>query len=120
MGFGGKLLRVIELALKKEFLLVTSKHILNETHTNLIRKIGLSSQDVIHFLRDISEVAAFFTPTGSLSITPDSNDNQVIETALMGFAEILVTGDKALVELQSVGDLRLETTSTFLARFKIE
>ena len=47
----------------------------------------------------------------------DPEDDRDIETALMGFADVFVTGDKAIVELKSVGDLKIETTSVFLARF---
>jgi len=96
VGFGGKPLQVVELALTKEYLLITSEHILNEARKNLTRKIGLNSDDVAQFLQNIAEVATFFTPTGSISVTDDPEDNRVIETALMGFADILVTGDKAL------------------------
>jgi putative PIN family toxin of toxin-antitoxin system len=118
VGFGGKPLRVVELALKQEFLLVASQHIFDEIQRNLVRKIGLSVRDAQKLLDDIAEVAALFDPGGSLTITADSNDNLVIETALMGFAEILVTGDRELVDLKTVGQLRIETTSVFLERFK--
>lgn len=111
-------MRVVELALKQEFLLVASQHIFDEIQRNLVRKIGLSVRDAQKLLDDIAEVAALFDPGGSLTITADSNDNLVIETALMGFAEILVTGDRELVDLKTVGQLRIETTSVFLERFK--
>ena len=119
VGFGGKPLAVVELALKKEFLLVASEHILGEVRKNLARKIGFSATDIGNFLEDIAEVATFFTPTGSVSVAPDPEDNLVLETALMGFAEVLVSGDKALVNLGSVGELKIETTSVFLKRFRL-
>ncbi|MBI4403912.1 MAG: putative toxin-antitoxin system toxin component, PIN family [Deltaproteobacteria bacterium] len=117
IGFGGKPLAVVELALKKEFLVIISPHILNEVRKNLIHKIGIKGSAIDRFVENISEVAVFFTPTGSVAILHDSEDNKVIETALMGFANVLVTGDKAIAQLKSVGDLKVETTSTFLARF---
>jgi len=117
IGFGGKPLQVIELALKNEFLIVISPHILNEVRKNLINKVGVKGPVVDYFLENISEIAAFFDPTGSVKILDDPEDDKVIETALMGFADVLVSGDKAVVQLKSVGDLKIETTSTFLARF---
>ena len=116
-GFGGKPLAVVELALKKEFLVIISSHILTEVRKNLIEKVGIKGPVVDRFLENISEVAAFFTPTGSVKILHDPEDDKVLETALMGFADVLVTGDKAIVDLKSVGDLKIETTSTFLSRF---
>lgn len=117
LGFGGKPFQVVELALKKEFLLVTSSPILEEVRKNLTKKIGLKGADVEHYLESIVDVATLFTPTGSIKVLDDTNDDLVIETALMGFAEVLVTGDKAVVALKSVGDLKIETTSAFLRRF---
>lgn len=117
VGFGGKPLAVVELALKKEFLVIISKHILDEVRKNLSQKIGVKGPVVERFIENISEVAAFFSPTGATKNLKDPKDDLVIETALMGFADVLVSGDKAIVQLKSVGDLKIETTSTFLARF---
>jgi putative PIN family toxin of toxin-antitoxin system len=117
LAFGGKPLEVVELALKKEFLLIISSHIVGEVRKNLTKKLGLKTGDVEHYLQTISEVATFFTPTGSVNILKDTKDDLVLETALMGFGEVLVTGDKAIVDLKSVGDLKIETTSLFLRRF---
>lgn len=109
---------MVEHALKNDFLLVSSEHILIEVRRNLVSKVGLKPNDVAHFLAMVTEVAALFTPTGQISIASDSNDNLVIETALMGFADILVTGDRELVDLGKIGDLKIERTSVFLERFK--
>lgn len=119
LGFGGKPLRVVEHALKNDFLLISSEHILTEVRRNLVSKVGLKLSEVTHFLAMVTEVAALFSPTGQISIVNDSNDNLVIETALMGFANILVTGDRELVDLGKVGDLKIERTSVFLDRFKV-
>lgn len=118
LGFGGKPFTVIELALNKEFLLVASPHILEEVRRNLTKKLGFKSSEVDHFLEIITEVTALFTPSGSIQILNDEKDDLVIETALMGLADVLVTGDKAIADLKSVGDLKIETTSVFLRRFQ--
>lgn len=118
IGFGGKPLRVLELALKKEFLLISSEHILTEVHRNLVSKLGFNPRDFTHFLEMITEVAVLFSPTGLVSVASESADNLVIETALMGYADVLVTGDRELVDLGKVGDLKIERTSVFLLRFK--
>lgn len=117
LGFGGNPLKAVGLALNREFELVTSQHILNETSKNL-KKIGLRENEIEEFVTDIFEVAECFSPTGSVALAPDPDDNLVIETALMGFAKILVTGDKEILELGRVGDLHIESVSTFLKRFQ--
>ena len=117
LGFGGKPFEVVELALKKEVLLVSSTHILDEVRRNLTKKLGLRNSEVESFLEHVVDAATLFTPTGSISVLNDVKDDLVIETALMGFADLLVTGDKAVAALKSVGDLKIETTSVFLRRF---
>lgn len=119
IGFGGKPLQVVEFALKQEFLLVASLHILNEARKNLIKKVGLKSSEVEYFIENIIAVATIFSPSGLVTVLADPKDNLVIETALMGFADVLVTGDKAIAALKSVGDLKIETTSLFLGRFLV-
>ena len=117
LAFGGKPLEVVELALKKEVLLVTSEHILNEVRTNLTKKLGFKASEIENFLEHVIDAATLFTPTGSTRVLDDKKDDLVIETALMGFADVLVTGDKAIVSLKLVGELKIETTSVFLDRF---
>jgi uncharacterized protein len=118
IGFGGKPLKVIELALKKEFLLVSSEHIFAEVRRNLVSKISLNPKDVDHFLGMVAEVSSFFSPSGAFKIAKTREDNLVIETALMGFAEVLVSGDRELVDMAHVGDMKIERTSVFLQRFR--
>lgn len=116
LGFGGKPLDILNLALNQKFLLVTSQHILDEVDKNL-NKIGFTQKEIDQFLSDIFEVAECFSPTGAISVAEYPEDDLVIETALMGFADILVTGDKAILEMRRVGVLRIEKVSVFLSRF---
>ena len=118
LGFGGKPFTIVELAFQKEFLLVLSNPILEEVHRNLVNKIGLKSAEVDRFIDTVTEAATLFSPKGLTKILNDEKDDLVIETALMGFANVLVTGDKAIVELKSVSDLKIESTSVFLRRFQ--
>ena len=118
IGFGGRPLKVLELALEKDFLLVLSNHILNEVQKNLLHKVGLKAKEFVPVLHKLADLATFVLPAGLMKLVDDPNDNLVLETALMGFADVLVTGDRELVNLKAMGELKIETITIFLERWR--
>ena len=117
IAFGGTPLKVLERGLSKDFNLVTSIFILKEVRKNLVRKLGLKSSKVDRILQDILDVSSAFVPTGNHKYIEHDADNLVIETALMGGSDVLVTGDrKHLLPLGSVMGLVIEPPSRFLLR----
>jgi len=106
IAFGGTPLKVIERALDREFQVVTSLHIFEEIRRNLTGKLGLSSRHVDRALDDLLKVSSVFVPSGKLKFIEHDADNLVLEVALMGWANVLVTGDrKHLLPLSPFGDL---------------
>ena len=119
LGFGGRPSEVIEKALNQEFSLVTSVLILSEVQKNLTEKISVNPEKVKRFLQDLLDVATIYEPTGQMHIIKHRADNLVLETALMGFCDVLVTGDKKhLLPLGCVGNLVIETPAQFLQRWQ--
>lgn len=117
VAFGGKPLKVIERALSREFLLISGANILREVRRNLLGKLGLEKPRVDWFLDDISAVSSVFVPSGTVNETANEGDNLVLEVALMGGADVLVTGDKKhLLPLENFQGVVIEPPSAFLAR----
>ena len=117
IAFGGKPLKIIERALDREFLLICGANILREARKNLLGKLGLEKPRVDQFLDDISTVASVFVPSGTIQETTNEGDNLVLEVALMGGADVLVTGDKKhLLPLGTFQGIVIEPPSAFLAR----
>lgn len=73
IAFGGKPLKVVDRALSREFLLVTSPHILQEVRRNLLDKIGLDKSKVDQFLKDISSI---FVPSRKIHFIKHNEDNR--------------------------------------------
>lgn len=120
VAFGGKPLKILERALNREFLLVTGPNILQEVQRNLLGKLGLKKARVERLLWDISEVSSVFVPSGTPRFIDYSKDNLVIEVALMGGSNILVTGDKKhLLPLKSIEEMIIEPPSAFLQRLDL-
>ncbi len=117
IAFGGKPLKVVERALNREFLLVTSPHIFQEVRRNLLGKLGLDKSRVDQFLADITEISSVFVPTGKIRFIKHEGDNLVLELALTGGCDVLVTGDKKhLLPLKAFQGVVIESPSVFLAR----
>jgi putative PIN family toxin of toxin-antitoxin system len=119
IAFGGKPLKVLEHALNREFHLVIGPNIIQEVRKNLVGKLGLKSSRVDQFLSDISEVASVFVPAGEVEYIEHKADNLVLELALIGGCDVLVTGDKKhLLPLGSFRGIQIEPPSRFLESLK--
>lgn len=119
LAFGGKPSKIVELALAKKFHLVTSEAILSEVKRNLVRKLDFTEAEVNSFFEIICEISSVYAPTGTFKLINHKADNLVLETALMGGADILVTGDKKdLLPLKIVNTMIIETPSALLERLK--
>ncbi len=117
IAFGGKPLKVLERALNREFLLITGDNILAEVRHNLLGKLDLEKDRVDWLLSDISTVSSVFVPGGSINATTNVGDNLVLEVAMMGGADVLVTGDKKhLLPLKEFQGITIEPPSAFLSR----
>ena len=55
--------------------------------------------------------AIVVTPTESVEIAPDPDDDRLVEAALAGEADAIVTGDQDLLSLHRVGQIRITMTA---------
>lgn len=119
IAFGGKPAKVIELALLRKFDLVVSGQILHEVRRNLINKLDFSESEVNRLLRDIIDISSVYEPKGLVSYIAHVQDNLVLETALLGSVDVLVTGDKKdLLPLKTFKGIVIEPPSAFLIRLE--
>lgn len=91
------------------FTLVTSEPLLEELadvlgRPRIVSRYGVSSWDVRELLSLLRERAEFVVVSGTLHLCRDPDDDVLIETAVVGKAEALVTRDddlKASAEVQA-------------------
>jgi putative PIN family toxin of toxin-antitoxin system len=90
--------------------LVTSEYILGELRRHLMRAFHLSAQradEIAAFVREHSEVVSpVEVPAGACR---DPSDLPVLGTSLAGNADLLVSGDKDLLELKHFEGVRIVT-----------
>jgi uncharacterized protein len=115
LGWGGAPGAVIDAALAGKFDMVTSTVLLDElrrvlTYPKLEAVIGRTAE----LIELITLAAIVVEPTETLDIVRDPDDNRLIEAALAGDAEVIVSGDQDLLTLQGVGEIRIMTPRDFL------
>ena len=94
--------------------LVLSKPILDELLGILARKFARDAEELARVAVLFSALATFVTPRRSLRVVKDDPDNRVLECALTGRVEAIVTGDRALLALGDFRGVRLLSLREFL------
>ena len=87
-------------ALERRFQLITSPFIINETGRVLRRLKKENEQAISLRLKKIAHLARIVQPTTTLQIVRDPNDNPIVECAVDGQADLLVSLDKDLLTLK--------------------
>ncbi len=121
--FGGHPRTFINHATARGFTLVTSEELLDELSEKLSHKFHFDAADTKLFLEQIRRVAEIANPIFRLNAVPgDEDDNRVLECAVAGEAEFIVSGDKHLLRLGSHAGIWIVTVRQFLetAGFRLD
>jgi len=96
-------------------MIVTSSALLAEFKRMALHpKFDFTEAEVEEFFDGLIEVASVVEPNMSLDITRDPKDNMVLECALEGRAEYVISGDNDLLSLDEFKDIRIVTAKEFL------
>jgi putative PIN family toxin of toxin-antitoxin system len=104
------LLRVVE----ERDQLFFSKPILDELLGVLARKFSRDKEELSRVALLLSELGVAVRPRQKLSVVKDEPDNRVLECALAGHVDAIVTGDQALLELREFHGVRIISLREFL------
>lgn len=103
--------------------IITSKEILDELQQKLMDKFGWSKDRVNLFINEFIQIAEIVEPTNKITvITRDPKDNKILECAISGKADLIVSSDQDLINIKSfkgIGIIHPKTLSwTFPKYFK--
>lgn len=98
--------------------LILSKPILDELLGVLARKFIRDREELARVAVWLGEVAEWVRPARRLSVAADEADNRILECALAGRAEVIVTGDKGLLQLGNLEGIGIVTLRDYLPRRK--
>ena len=113
---GGRGETALRRIIEEQDQLVMSKPILDELLGTLSRKFSRDAEELAHIAVFLSELAVFVKPRRRLRVVKDEPDNRILECALAGRAQAIVTGDHALLALREYKSVRLISLRDYLER----
>ena len=96
--------------------LVLSRPIIDELLDVLARKFARDAEELAHVAVFVTELALVVVPKGRLHVVKDDADNRIVECAVAGRADVIVTGDKALLALERYDKIRIVSLREYLGR----
>jgi putative PIN family toxin of toxin-antitoxin system len=118
----GLCVRLLIRANRREFDLFISPAIRKEFESALKGKVGLSPEEIREALLLLGEAAKTCDPAKRniriIGVCRDEADHAVLEAALAGRAEFIVTGDKDLLDLKEFRKIRIVTPREFELMFE--
>ena len=115
---GGRADIALGAAVNGRYVALLSEPILGETLGVLGRKLSRDKEELARAALFLSELAEPVSPRNRLSILEDEPDNRVLECATEGGAELIVTGDKAMLRLGRFQGVEILSLRTFLSRLE--
>lgn len=94
--------------------LVLSRPIVDELLDVLARKFARDAEELAHVAVFVTELAVVVAPKRRLRVVKDDPDNRILECAVAGRAEVIVTGDKALLALKLYEKVRILSLREYL------
>lgn len=113
--FGGKPREILEMVKVKELSGVISPVLVAELEEILSKKIKYPKERVLQVEKKMKNIFRVVRPVKSIKIVRDDDDNRVLEAAIEGKCDYVVTGDKDLLDLKSYRGVKILTPAEFLA-----
>jgi putative PIN family toxin of toxin-antitoxin system len=118
--FGGKPQSILLLAQSGAFLPLTSTPLRIELSDVLNVKFQMEDQAIRNLCALFWQTAEWIEPRRQIHICSDEDDNRVLECALEGYADFIVTGDRHLLDLAHLPDFTILKPDAFLALFQAQ
>ena len=114
--FGGNPERIRKLSKEKELEILISEAIIAEVAEVLRKKFNWESWQISQIIDDIRETATLVIPSQTLSIIKkDEDDNRILECAVEGKVQYIVSGDKRhLLPLKEYQGVKILAPAEFL------
>jgi len=104
------ILKIIE----EEDCLLISVHIIDEVLSVLSSKFGRDREELSHVAVTLSELAEMVKPARRIKLLKDEADNRILECAIYGEADLLVTGDKEILQLGEYKGVKIISLRQYL------
>ena len=94
--------------------LLISKEIIDEVLSVLVRKFDHDSEGLAQTAQLLNDMGEILATKQRLRLLKDDPDNRILECAVTGGADIIVTGDRELLELRAFQGIRIVSLRAYL------
>jgi uncharacterized protein len=94
--------------------LLLSKPILDELLGVLARKFSRDGEELAHVAVFLSDLSLAVKPRRKFAVLADDPDNRILECAVSGGADAIVSGDKALLALKTFRNVKVISLREYL------
>lgn len=117
--FSGKPAQILDLAVERKIIPVSSPQIIAEVGNVLRKKFKRDEREIKKELKVIDNVSELVVLKKSIKVLKYLPDNKILETALEGKVDFIITGDKKhLLPLKQFKGIPIITPDQFLAQLK--
>jgi uncharacterized protein len=111
---GGQAERAVDLVIDARVKLCISKDIIHEVLDVLAHKLSRGPEELSRTAVFLSDLAELVAPRRRLAVLDDEPDNRILECAVAGHAHIIVTGDRAMLNLKKYEQIRILSLRQFV------
>ena len=97
-----------------EDVLFTSRTLLDELLSTLAGKFSHDTEQLSRVAVNLTEMSELVKTGRRLNVLKDDPDNRVLECAVAGKADLIVTGDKEMLRLKDYNGIRIVTLKDYL------
>lgn len=94
--------------------LVISRPILHELLEVLASKFSRDAEQLARVAVLLSDIGEMVSTTENLAVLADEADNRILECAIAGHADVIVTGDRAMLQQKSFQGISIVTLREYL------
>lgn len=117
LRFGGKPKLVLDLVMDEGCRLLVSSPLRLELERILRDKFSYTAREIDATASFLWGEAEWIAPTHRLQLCPDEADNRVLECAVEGRAQFIVSGDKHLLNVPPIEGIAILKPDAFLGAF---
>jgi putative PIN family toxin of toxin-antitoxin system len=111
---GGRGEQALQRILEGRDSLVLSKPILDELLRILATKFSRDREELARVAVYLAELAQIVDPAERLDVLSDEPDNRILECAIAGHVDVIVTGDRAVLKLGDFRGVRIVSLRAYL------
>ena len=113
---GGRGDKALDKIIEGKDSLAISRSIIDELLSVLARKFGRDREELARVAVFLSNLAELVEPQEPVAILADEPDNRILECALAAQAQVIVTGDHAMLALDEFQSIRIISLGEYLGR----